>query len=428
MALSQGKRLLLAAASFLFVSSCSPKLVSHPYTNEDSVAESPVRLVEASDLHFLSPSLNDHGAFFPQITDSADGKVTGYGEEVLDAFLSEVEAKKPDAFILSGDLTFNGEKASHEGLAQKLEVLRKEGIQPLVIPGNHDIASANTVGFSGSAYYAVPNISKEDFRSLYWSFGLEQASYADSDSFSYVYALRKDLWLLFLDANSNGVDTISEATSSWLKATLAKAQESSVKIIGVSHESLITQSDTLTDRLYSLPQHEEIASMYRDSGVIANLSGHLHIEHHAENGGLYDFATSSLLVSPNQYANVGYDGTTFSYQTQAVAVSEWAKEKGLTDPNLLDFANYSSSFFDSTSRDKVEFVLFASSDPDVYKDAMAYAFVTLNGHYFAGTTTDLTAIQTGLDYWATSSLFFSKYVASMAKDSVTDYRSFSYKK
>ena len=35
--------------------------------------------------------------------------------------------QKPDGLILSGDLTFNGKKKSHEELAEKLKKLRKMG-------------------------------------------------------------------------------------------------------------------------------------------------------------------------------------------------------------------------------------------------------------------------------------------------------------
>ena len=42
------------------------------------------------------------------------------------------------ALILSGDLSFNGEKTSHEELAGKLFKLQEQGIPVLVLPGNHD--------------------------------------------------------------------------------------------------------------------------------------------------------------------------------------------------------------------------------------------------------------------------------------------------
>ena len=62
-----------------------------------------------------------------------------YGWEVMDAFLDDMKEEDPDLLILSGDLTLDGEKASHEELAELLEGLSEAGIEVAVIPGNHDI-------------------------------------------------------------------------------------------------------------------------------------------------------------------------------------------------------------------------------------------------------------------------------------------------
>lgn len=68
-----------------------------------------------------------------------DGRVLEYGWEVMDAFLDDMKEEDPDLLILSGDLTLDGEKASHEELAELLEGLSEAGIEVAVIPGNHDI-------------------------------------------------------------------------------------------------------------------------------------------------------------------------------------------------------------------------------------------------------------------------------------------------
>ncbi|MFR4580883.1 MAG: hypothetical protein ACLT76_15780 [Clostridium fessum] len=52
-----------------------------------------------------------------------DGRVLEYGWEVMDAFLDDMKEEDPDLLILSGDLTLDGEKASHEELAELLEGL-----------------------------------------------------------------------------------------------------------------------------------------------------------------------------------------------------------------------------------------------------------------------------------------------------------------
>ena len=73
-------------------------------------------LMIATDLHYLAPELTDHGPYFQKVIQGADGKMTHYAEEIFDAFVQQTILEAPDALILSGDLTFNGEAISHQNL------------------------------------------------------------------------------------------------------------------------------------------------------------------------------------------------------------------------------------------------------------------------------------------------------------------------
>ena len=84
-------------------------------------AAQPMTLVIATDLHYLAPELHDHGERFQRLIEESDGKLTAESESIVDQFIQEMLMKKPQAVILSGDLTFNGEKLSHQKLAQKLQ-------------------------------------------------------------------------------------------------------------------------------------------------------------------------------------------------------------------------------------------------------------------------------------------------------------------
>ena len=95
------------------------------------------RVIVATDLHYLAPELTDGGPFFRRLIERADGKVTAYSEELLEAFVQQVIDRGPDALILSGDLTFNGERASHEALAEKL--LRDFRVMARTLPQAADL-------------------------------------------------------------------------------------------------------------------------------------------------------------------------------------------------------------------------------------------------------------------------------------------------
>ena len=74
------------------------------------MSEETLNIMVATDLHYLSKSINDGGEAFCNVMSKGDGKVMTYIEEIVDAFVLEVIKRKPDALILLGDLTFNSER------------------------------------------------------------------------------------------------------------------------------------------------------------------------------------------------------------------------------------------------------------------------------------------------------------------------------
>lgn len=414
--------------TFFFVSlalslfSCSQAVQANSPT--ETVSEKPISLYQGTDLHFLSPSLTDRGFFYQNLIKNADGKASYYGPEVVDAFLSDVKKDKPDVLVLSGDLTFNGEKQSHLDLVDKLTVLKQEGIQPLVIPGNHDVANNDAAKFSGDTFERVSSVTKEEFRKLYWSFGPLEAASVDEESFSYVYHLRKDLWLLFLDADSNGTNTINEETFEWVTKALKEAKKSKAQVISVTHETLLAQNPLFSSR-YNVNRSSDLAPLYEDNGVFLNLSGHMHIQHQATEKTITDATLSSLLVTPNQYAQIHYDGKALTYATKKVPVKEWAVENGLTDENLLEFSTYSRKFFHDSDEANVNFMLandyYSTSD----HDAMVESFCTLNANYFGGIPTDLAPLEQGIKLWLASEYRYRNYIQKITSDCSTDYQHFS---
>lgn len=82
-----------------------------------AAAEGEVRIMVASDLHYLAPSLYEGSDFFIEAISQGDGKATMYSGEMLAALAEEARHQQPDLLVLSGDLIFNGERLSHEELA-----------------------------------------------------------------------------------------------------------------------------------------------------------------------------------------------------------------------------------------------------------------------------------------------------------------------
>ena len=116
-------------------------------------------LFTATDLHYIAPTLTDNGALFTDLIERGDGKAMAYSDALIEAFVAQVIAEKPDALILSGDLTFNGARESHEALSLRLARVRDAGIPVFVLPGNHDLNSSSAARFEGDGYTRVDGVT-----------------------------------------------------------------------------------------------------------------------------------------------------------------------------------------------------------------------------------------------------------------------------
>ena len=142
-----------------------------------------------TDIHYFSDSLTDGGPRFQEMVEYGDGKVVTYIDQITDAFLDEVVKLRPNVLVLSGDLTLNGEKASHKDLAEKLHRVENNGIPVLVIPGNHDINNRQAARYEGEERLPAEYITPEEFRQIYRAFGYDEAASEDPNSLSYLYEL-----------------------------------------------------------------------------------------------------------------------------------------------------------------------------------------------------------------------------------------------
>ena len=74
-----------------------------PDNTEQEMPKEPkgLKLIIATDIHYLASDLTDRGTGFVHSMEHGDGKVTNYIWEITDAFIEEVLNERPDAVILS---------------------------------------------------------------------------------------------------------------------------------------------------------------------------------------------------------------------------------------------------------------------------------------------------------------------------------------
>lgn len=375
------------------------------------MSEETLNIMVATDLHYLSKSINDGGEAFCNVMSKGDGKVMTYIEEIMDAFVLEVIKRKPDALLLLGDLTFNSEKISHIELAAKLERVVSAGVPVYLIPGNHDINHERCMGFHGSEVYKVESVSQKEFQEIYRHCGYDRAEYFDKTSASYVAKLSESLYVIMLDTNSYSQNYLGEQALIWLENVLKEISKPDVHILGVSHQNLLEHNFMFTEG-FMIKNAQRIEELYKKYNVKLNLSGHMHIQH-IEDRGVAEIVTSSLAVAPNHFANILYDGKSFKYLTESLEVEA-----------VDGFKSISRHEFDGVGERQLVRLFKTHGFEDISEsdiDKMGKAFVKMNEKYFSGEIFDVDEFEEGIKLWeeqpeSFTSVYIKSILESVCKD------------
>lgn len=420
---------MLLLLSVLFLTGCST-------TDRQKSEADKLTVVVTSDIHYLATKLNDNGEAFQKYISNSDGKYLSYIDEITDAFSGEMISKKPEVLIISGDLTNNGEKESHQELADQLKAIEQSaGTKIYVIPGNHDINNPWARGFQGSDQYVTDAVNPEDFENIYADFGYAEAISRDKASLSYLAAPTKNLWFLMLDTSiyefnelmgnpmMNG--EIGAETLTWIEACSEQAKKENARLVAVMHHNLMDHSSVL-NKGFTLNNKDEVMEVFKNSNIDLVFSGHIHMQNIKKSGEtepIYDIASGSLAVYPVQYGVLTYTiDQGFDYSTSVVDMEGWAKRKGIDDENLLHFTDYSKEHYIAASMRKAnESLAEAESYTEDQKRQMAETMGLLNLNYFAGTIDlirDEVMASEGYRLWeaADSTIFAKNYILSVLED------------
>lgn len=421
-----------------------PTIEEFPNSADGPAAEPPkeswdggCRILLASDIHYLSAELTDFQSAFTYFVEHGDGKVTGYVWQITDAFIEAVKEEKPDVVILSGDLTLNGEKKSHQEFAAKLRELEDTGIPVIVIPGNHDINNKDAAGFVEGEKVVAASITPEEFAEIYAEFGYDEAVSRDPSSLSYIYQIDDYNRAMMLDTcqympyNQVG-GMIREDTYDWIEDQMEEAWELGMNVIPVGHHNLLDESEIYVQDC-TIEHSEQLIAQLESWSVPLFLSGHLHVQHFKQSGdsGIYEIVTSSLSTPPCQYGLLSYgDDGSFHYHTKALDMEAWAKARESTDENLLHFNSYSKKYlanvFYNQAQDEFDRVEGFEKLTNSQRKLMANVYAELNSACYAGKAVEVKdeAIKKpGWKLWSEHGYpsILSQYLEFIVRDGVKDY-------
>lgn len=287
---------------------------------------SEMKIAIISDIHIMAPQLlKQEGKAFQNYL-VHDRKMLKESPDLLTACIEKLLVEHPDVVLVTGDLTKDGEKVSHEYVAsQLLKPLRSAGIKVFVIPGNHDINNPHAAIFIGDTIMRTSTVTAEEFSRCYYDYGYSQAILHDPYSLSYVVQLTDSTRLLAIDTckyEENDLDRnicvtggrIRPETMNFIRQQVLYAKKNKYHLLTMMHHGLIRhwkwQDKVMKD--YLIDNWRETAKEFGKLGLNIVFTGHFHAQDITAFGQkdqrVYDIETGSTVSYPMPYRLVSLVG------------------------------------------------------------------------------------------------------------------------
>ena len=283
------------------------------------------RIMLISDPHVMGPGLLISEGEAWENANYYDRKLNDYSRAIYDEVIAIALREKPDLFLISGDLTKDGEWLSHQYVAAKLQELKAAGIPAFVIPGNHDMGTAEALYYDGEDAYRADTINARQFAELYSDFGYGDAFERDPTTLSWCCEPIDGLVLIGIDTGHdadplNGV--IPGATIEWVCERARTATDVGKQVLVMMHHTLfphVTNADKFSSTYvvklgspnssggYSYYSYSNVRDYLVNAGVAVVLSGHVHASDIAKDANydlsrtVHDICTASCAAYPNPY-------------------------------------------------------------------------------------------------------------------------------
>lgn len=292
------------------------------------------RLAVISDVHLMAPSLlqKEGKAFDNYIAN--DRKMLVESFELLDSVSKHLIAYQPQIIFITGDLTKDGERISHQLLVDRyLKPLKAQGIRIYVVPGNHDVNNPHAKVYNGDNAQRTTTVSAKDFTYIYNDYGYGEALATDPNSLSYVVQLDDKTRLIAVDAcryEDNNFDKdicvtagrIKPQTMDFIQAEAQKAHKLGMNVIMMMHHGIVSHfkwQDKIMKE-YLVNNWKKDAKRLAQMGIKVCFTGHFHAQDISNKYGLTDIETGSTVSYPHPYRliDVDKDKRTLQIRTEKV--------------------------------------------------------------------------------------------------------------
>lgn len=347
-----------------------------------------------SDTHLIADSLHDHGQAFSQMQKTSQGKDLYYQETALSAFVRMAQKKKPTAIIVTGDVTFNGERVSAEKFAEIFKPL--EETQLLVLPGNHDIYDGWAREFRGKKQYYAGQISPRMWRNIFKT-SYKNAVSVDDKSLAYSVQLNPNYLLILADSNEYGKEesTTAPATAGflgreqrrWIKAQLQYASENNLQVIFCMHHNLYAHNAAV-NKGYVVDDYRQLRKLLAQYNVKLVFSGHIHAQNimlPQDPCPATEVVTASFCSNDQGYGVVKVSPKEVSYTCYHFKMKDYLTDKEKQNWTLTHFHDYLENIqLGTISAELMQKDLYQNHyDLDTVRK-MGRLFGEMNYHFFTG--------------------------------------------
>ncbi len=276
----------------LFLTGCSTSISTQATTPTQ------LKIAVTSDLHYVSQG--DHSdAIVPLVK---------YSDDFTEALVNEIIDQDFDVFIMTGDLTNDGNPIDEVNLSKHLQRLKDNGITVILTTGNHDYNQSDASVFEEN-YFPLFTITDRDPNSLSYSTVINHVRFLAMDD----------------GYETNGeIGSFSKETMQWLEQQLKTAKQNQEKVIFLSHHSVLFH-DTDAQHRYSIT-NSELISLLQKYDVKFMLTGHQHSQSLLQLDDMYEVISAMPMSGSHLYGIVNIENQTLTYHTKQIDFETYASD------------------------------------------------------------------------------------------------------
>lgn len=237
------------------------------------------------------------------------------------AFQMILDDEETNTVIITGDLTDNGDKFSHEEMLELLKDFTDKGGRPFAFTDSHDYPWFDIFRYDEKGNkFPNEHLDEKEVIPMYYPFGRNKAlAVYEGDSTTYVAELFPKLRYIAMGYDYTSEDKLhdpmfSKRLMDWTVEQIRIARKEGISVICGTHWPIVSPSPVyeLLAKGNTFVNGTECAKLLADEGVRLFFSGHTHIQKVKEivsdkGNKIYSVQTSALVGFPPKMRKITID-------------------------------------------------------------------------------------------------------------------------